>query len=78
MRMRTIEQAHAELLAADPGCAIAKTALRRMVVSGQVPSCRMGTKYLIDLDRLPDYLFPDSSKEGQTVTNGIRRLEARL
>ena len=27
MRLRTLEQAHAELLAADPSCALARTAV---------------------------------------------------
>ena len=58
MRLRTLEQAHAELIASDPNCALAKTALRRMVIAGQIPSVRVGAKYLVDLDRLPEYLFP--------------------
>ena len=58
MRLRTLEQAHAELLAVDPNCALAKTALRRMVIAGQIPSVRVGAKYLVDIDRLPEYLFP--------------------
>lgn len=56
-RMRTIDGAHAELLREDPGCELTKTALRRMVITGQVPSCRIGTKYLVDLDTLPAYIF---------------------
>ena len=56
-RMRTIDSAHAELLMADPDCELTKTALRRMVVSGQIPSARIGRKYLIDVDKLPEYIF---------------------
>ena len=63
MRLRTLEQAHAELIANDPNCALAKTALRRMVIAGQVPSVRVGAKYLVDLDRLPEYLFPAAADE---------------
>ena len=74
VRMRTIDQAHAELLSADPDCALAKTALRRMVVSGQLPSVRVGTKYLLDVDRLADFLFP--AKE--SPAGGIRKQEARV
>ena len=58
MRLRTLEQAHAELLATDPSCALARTALRRMVIAGRIPSVRVGAKYLVDIDRLPEYLFP--------------------
>ena len=75
MRMRTIDQAHAELLANDPGCALTKSALRRMVIAGQVQSVRVGAKYLVDLDRLETYLF-EGKAEPQTPA-GIRRIEER-
>ena len=70
MRLRTLEQAHTELLAADPSCALARTALRRMVIAGQIPSVRVGAKYLVDIDRLPEYLFPaaeDKPKPGGKI-----------
>lgn len=79
MRMRTIDQAHAAMLEADPGCALAKTALRRLVVTGRVPSVRVGSKYLIDIDRLPDLLFAAEAEKSKPETvKGIRRLEARI
>lgn len=78
MRMRTIDQAHADLLEADPNCALTKTALRRMVVSGRVPSCRMGIKYLIDLDKLPEYLFSQDPEQQPETIKGIRRLEVQI
>lgn len=79
MKMRTIDQAHAAMLEADPGCALAKTALRRLVVTGRVPSVRVGNKYLIDLDRLPDLLFAAKTENGKPETvKGIRKLEARI
>ncbi len=54
-RMRTLNEAHAELMAADPGCCLTKSALRRLVVSGAVPSVKIGAKYLINFDRLQEY-----------------------
>lgn len=78
MRMRTIDQAHAALVEEDPGCALAKSALRRMVVSGKIPSVRAGSKYLVDLDRLPELLFAAGRKEPEAAAPGvIRRLDAR-
>ena len=68
MRMRTIDQAHAELLANDPGCALTKSA-------GQVQSVRVGAKYLVDLDRLETYLF--EGKAEPQAPAGIRRIEER-
>ena len=67
-RMRTIDQAVAWLRENDPDCAFTKTALRRMVVTGQCPSVKVGTKYLIDLDRLADFLrgsLPDPANGGR-------------
>jgi len=54
--MRTIEQTAAYLRETDPECALSKTALRRMVKEGQVPSVRVGQKALLDLDTIEDYL----------------------
>lgn len=56
MRMRTIEQAAAWVQENDPDTALTKTALRRMVVTGKLPSVRVGQKYLIALETLEDYL----------------------
>ena len=55
-RMRTIDQAAASLAEIDPGCALTKTGLRRLVTTGQLPSVKIGNKYLIDLDVLESYL----------------------
>lgn len=55
-RMRTIEQAAAWLQEADPETAVTKTALRRLVTTGQLPSVRVGSKYLVDLGTLEKYL----------------------
>ena len=80
MRMRTIDQAYAELLAADPHCALAKTALRRMVVSGRIPSVRVGPKYLIALENLDAYLRAAESgaePESPERRGEIRRIDGR-
>ena len=55
-RMRTIDAAAAWLHESDPDCALTKTALRRMVTTGQLPSVRVGSKYLLDLDVLAEFL----------------------
>jgi excisionase family DNA binding protein len=54
--MRTIEQAAAWLIETDPECALTKTALRRMVTTGQLPSVRVGAKYLVSLEALEAFL----------------------
>ena len=55
-KMRTIDQAAAWLRENDPECALTKTALRRLAVSGELPSVRVGQKYLINLETLVDFL----------------------
>ena len=40
----------------DPDSALTMTALRRLVVSGKLPSVRAGSKYLLNLDTLQEYL----------------------
>ena len=56
MKMRTIEQAAAYIQQSDPETAITKTALRRLVTTGQLPSVRVGVKYLVSLEALDAYL----------------------
>lgn len=73
-RMRTIDAAAAWLRETDPETAFTKTALRRLVVSGQLPSVRIGTKYLLDLDTLEDYLRGSMSLQAEEISR-IRRVE---
>lgn len=61
MRMRSIEEAFAQIRCSDPGTALTKTALRRLVTTGQIPSVRIGAKYLVALEAVERYM------EGGTV-----------
>ena len=74
MRMRTVYQAAAWLREQDPETALTKTALRRLVVTGQLPSVRVGQKYLISLETLEDYLAGAVPLPIQAASN-IRRIE---
>jgi hypothetical protein len=55
-RIRTLSEVYSYIKDMDPDTAITQNALRRMVVSGQVPCIKAGKKYLIDLDVLFEYL----------------------
>lgn len=55
-RIRTIPQAVKEIKASDPDTAIKEYTIRKLVIDGAIPSTKSGTKYLIDLDVLQDYL----------------------
>lgn len=72
--MRTIDEAAVFLRQADPNTAITKTGLRRLVTSGQIPSVRVGAKYLVDLGALDDF-FAGSVRETVPQNGAIRRLE---
>ena len=74
-RMRTIDQAFACLQESDPETAITKTALRRMVTTGELPGVvRVGSKYLLNLDVLTEFL-KGSLPAPDPVMTGIRRIE---
>lgn len=79
LRMRTLEDAHAELVADDPGCALTKTALRRLVVSGAVRSVKIGRKYLVDMSALDDYLRGVGTETSERAYGGggVRRVDLR-
>lgn len=70
--MRTIDEAAAFLRQADPNTAVTKTALRRLIRSGEIPSVRVGAKYLVDLGALDDF-FGGKTTKTQTVQPGAIR-----
>lgn len=55
-RMRGFDDGYKEIKEADPGTALTKTALRRLVTTGIIPSVRIGAKYLFDMDAVERYL----------------------
>ena len=73
-QMRTINEAAAYMVQADPHTAVTKTALRRLVTSGQIPSVRVGAKYLVDLGVLDDFFGGQSTKEPIVQSGAIRPL----
>lgn len=62
MRLRTIEEAARTIREKDPGTALTRTALRRWVISGELPSTKAGRKYLVDLDTLEQHLFAPATE----------------
>lgn len=79
-RMRGIKQAIEELRAADSGTALTEHALRRLILSGALPSVRCGTKYLINMDVLTDYLYKGYCGGNDTPVNdygSIREVKER-
>ena len=71
-KMRTIDEAAAFMRQADPCTAVTKTALRRLVTSGQIPSVRVGAKYLVDLGVLDEF-FGGKTGAVQNAPDGAIR-----
>ena len=74
-RMRTVDEAFALVQEADPQTALTKTALRRLVTSGEFTGVvRIGSKYLLNIDALFDFL-QGAAPAPAPVIQGIRRIE---
>lgn len=55
-RMRTIQQAAEWIKETDPCSALTQTAIRRLVLSGEIPHVSAGNKRLVALEDIEDYL----------------------
>lgn len=68
-RMRGINEAIAEIRAEDKNSAITPHYLRKLVKSNAIPVVRAGSKYLINMDALENYLQNPTQSE-QTHQSG--------
>ena len=68
-RMRTIDNAYAEIKAIDPQTDFTKRALRRMVANKEIPTTKIGNKNLINLDRLLEILSCGYYNKADTCTS---------
>ena len=75
-RMRTIPQAAAWAKEIDPDTALTFSALRRLVLAGEIPHVQVGAKRLIALEDLERYLETGTVAPSPAV-GAIRPLEAR-
>ncbi|MDD4564655.1 MAG: hypothetical protein PHE79_04165 [Eubacteriales bacterium] len=80
MRIRMMKEAYEEIKKADPGTAISMNYIRKLVISGAVPSIRAGSRYLINMDDLENYLANpqrhelDRLRQYQQAGGKIRRI----
>lgn len=72
MKLRTIKQSVEFLREQDPGCALTPTAIRRKIVAGELPCIMAGNKYLLDLDKLEQYLFAPTNPQGKVRPVNVR------
>lgn len=76
-RMRTIPEAVKLLQELDSSTAITLRAVRRMVNAGQLPVTMVGSKRLINFDKLLDLLENPEEKAAQPDYGKIRRIDER-
>lgn len=72
--MRGIKQAIQELKQADPNTCLTEKALRRLIISGEIPSVNIGKKYLVNMDILSRYLSGDFTNAASRSAIGIRKI----
>lgn len=75
VRMRYPAQALEELRRDDPDTPIKLHFIRGLVKSGKVPSIRIGRGYLLNFDKLVEYLETVGAEESQDLPLGIRRVQ---
>ena len=80
-RKRTLDEANNELKQLDPNTAFSKYYIRRLAISGAVPTIMCGRKRLIDLDALIEYLNTPHDIEfntSNTFTNPLPDTDNRV
>ena len=75
-RMRIATDVLAEIKALDPDTRITLHYIRSIINQGKVPVRKAGTKKLVDLDKVLEYLARGDEDE-KTPTGEIRRVELR-
>ena len=80
LHMRTINEAAEHFKSLDPHTALTKTAVRRLVNSGAVPSVRIGNKALVSLKALEAYLKGEQlpTETENSARGSIRPVEVKV
>lgn len=74
-RMRTIDQCVAYFKEQDPETTMTRYRIKMLLLEGTVPHVMCGTKYLVNLDKLIEYLSgPEPEKKPEPKRVKIRRL----
>lgn len=76
-RMRTVLQCYKYFKQQDPETSISEYYLRRLIKSGEIPIFNTGTKVLINLDKLIEYLNSELEEDQQELEGygKIRRID---
>ncbi|MCL2102289.1 MAG: hypothetical protein FWH22_11330 [Fibromonadales bacterium] len=78
-RVRTLPEAVKHIKATDPESALTPHALRLLVLRGEFPHIKIGSKRLVCIDLLEDYLRGDYiPQQEEKQERGVRALPERL
>lgn len=78
-RMRTLDEAHAEIKALDPHTGLTKYRLRELMLSGKVRCIMVGkTRRLVDLDSIINYLSDPACGAEGVYSGKIRPISERV
>ena len=69
-RIRTIKQTIAYFSKRDPETCLTENALRTLIRQGQIPSSKVGRKYLVDLDAVSQYFADCTAKSDSRPKKG--------
>lgn len=72
--MRGVKQAVEEIKKDDPNTALTERALRRMILTGEIPHVKAGTKYLVNMNVLNDYLYKGTQAAEHSAEPGQLRV----
>ena len=76
-RIRTIKQAYQELLNADPHTALNPHAIRKLILNGAIPAFMSGSKYLIAMENLENYISSPPLKKQDNSYGMIRQINVK-
>ena len=66
-RIRNLQEAFTEIVASDPRTSVTFHALRQAVVSGAIPSRKVGRRYLIEMKNVYRYFAGESLDDGDSL-----------
>lgn len=76
-KIRTLKKAIEEIRKTDPNTEFKEWALRQLVKSGKIKSVKVGSKYLVDMTVIEEYLRNPPVEAEETIQYGqLRQVKA--
>ena len=75
--MRTVKEAISELRKSDPNTALTERAIRRMVITHEIPSVKVGCKFLVNMAILEEYLNTGTPVQNNSLNGIVRKIDEK-